>query len=174
MADIAPLPYNDPTVRMVVHEMKYWNSRRAAMLLGTVLGWHLAEVLADARMHGQFTHALLLPIPLHPKRLRERGFNQSERLAAALLQTLEDQHLTLATNIVHRHIHTPHQTRQKNRRTRIANIQNAFKVQNEAAVHNLDIILVDDVVTTGATFEAAQRTLRAAGARHILCAAAAH
>ncbi len=103
----------------------------------------------------------LAPIPLHPKRLRERGYNQAELLARNISQTLQRP---LIPNLLRRTRHAPPQVAARNRDERARNVQNAFQ---SAPVHAPIIVLIDDVTTTGATLESAAETLLRAGAERV-------
>jgi ComF family protein len=106
---------------------------------------------------------LMIPVPLHIKRLRERGFNQSLILAQAMGKK---HHLPVNFSLLKRHKFTLTQTG-FNRREREQNIKGAFAVSNPEAIQNENIILIDDVYTTGATMNECARELMKAGARKV-------
>jgi ComF family protein len=128
----------------------------AACLLGALL----AE--AAARAPGPAPEALV-PVPLHPARLRARGFNPAAELAAPLARALGLPHARL---LLERVRDTPSQTG-LSRSQRRRNVAGAFRVRPGAHVP-ARVWLVDDVATTGSTLEEAARTLRRAGAGHIV------
>jgi ComF family protein len=171
---IAPLPYEQVLVRNAIHAVKYRGHVRAARLLGEVLAPVLAEELGEQYMRGVFEDPLVVPIPLHALREKERGYNQSTRIAQALLQCLPDTPLVLRTNILTRTKHTQSQVRASSRAQRKANMAHVFSVHSRTAVSDRYVILIDDVVTTGATLHAARAALLRAGARDVLCVAVAH
>jgi len=171
---LAPFPYRHKLIRSAIQATKYHGHKRAPSLLGEALAPHVAEELSDRRMFGTFLEPLLIPIPLHSKRLRERGFNQTERIAETLVQTLCDEHVTIDTTSLVRTKDTKHQTLQHRREERKKNLRNAFSVKNPERIHGRDILLFDDVLTTGATLSSAKRTLQKAGVRNVLCIAVAH
>jgi ComF family protein len=105
--------------------------------------------------------AVLVPIPLAPKRLRERGYNQSDVLAAALARRW---HLPVACDLLARVRETPTQTA-LTPETRLANVAGAFAARK--GIRHSTMILVDDVFTTGATLAEAARALEQAGARDV-------
>jgi ComF family protein len=106
--------------------------------------------------------ASLVPVPLHPRKARERGYNQSILLATALARAAGGE--TRVEDCLRREIDTPTQTA-FDRRTRMANLKNAFALAPRAALDpNHHYILVDDVFTTGSTLNSCARTLRRAGA----------
>jgi ComF family protein len=166
---LAPLPYAHTRVSNAIHAMKYRGNTHAVELLGTILAPYVSEELADRHMFGAFTHTICIPIPLHPDKLRKRGFNQAERLTQALVRELGDSSVTCDTSLLVRQMATPSQTRQAHKTDRIENIRGAFHVPTPALVHERDILLLDDVITTGATLSEAQSTLLRAGARNVLC-----
>jgi ComF family protein len=111
---------------------------------------------------------LMIPVPLHRRRLRERGFNQAELmlrhwpgLARAGASSLKEGQLAL--NVLIRHKHTPSQTG-LDKRQRMANMAQAFRLTAADAVRGHRVLLVDDVFTTGATADACTRVLKRAGA----------
>ncbi len=171
---IAPLPFEHDLVRSVVHAAKYYGHERAALLLGAVLAPHLAEELAERRMFGAFHETLVVPMPLHRSREQERGFNQAERIAVAMIRYLADTGLTLAPDILSRVRRTAPQAHQTSRLKRSANVRGAFVVAERHKAEGKHILLIDDVVTTGATLHAAREALMLAGARDVLLVSAAH
>lgn len=106
---------------------------------------------------------LVLPVPLHPRRYRERGFNQSEIIGRYVAEWLEKP---LSTDIVRRHRYTRRQVG-KGRRARIRNLEGAFSLVDTKKISGQDILLIDDVYTSGATMQSLARTLERAGAGKI-------
>lgn len=171
---LAPLPYKKPLVRYAIQAVKYHGHKRAAILLGETLTPFVAEELAELRMYGSFLHPLLIPIPLHKKRLHERGYNQAERIAKALYNSIECEGMALELDILIRSKYTKSQAHSTSKTKRFANMKGAFTVTDRECVVDKDILLLDDVMTTGATLSEAQRTLYKAGARNVVCIAVAH
>ena len=118
-----------------------------------------------------FEGAILVPVPLHPTKERERGFNQSLVIAKTLNDTSMAKDLQ---NLLVRKVYTQTQTR-LSRTTRHQNVKNAFALASDAVViPNQTYILVDDVITTGSTFNACAAALREAGATQIKVATLGH
>lgn len=97
----------------------------------------------------------IIPVPLHPKRLRERGYNQAEVIAKGLAESMG---VPVITDVLLRNVYTQTQTK-KNRIERLKNMSGAFAVSNPKKVSNGHILLVDDVITTGATLETCAHAL---------------
>jgi len=149
-------PY-DGSLRVVIHELKYRGRRRAAAQLAHRLGGEprVRDVLAGADV--------LVPVPLHPRRRRERGFNQAELLAAELGRRGA---VSVSSGTLVRRTDTASQAGLTAARRR-ANVSGAFAVRHRSRVAGRVIVLVDDVYTTGATARACARALRAAGAAEV-------
>ena len=114
----------------------------------------------------------IVPVPLHKNRARERGFNQIELVLKALPQEFRDGTLaTYAPHLIERVRETKQQTR-LSRSERLSNVAGAFSTPNAGALKKANIVLVDDVTTTGATLVNAAHPLRRAGADVTLIALA--
>jgi ComF family protein len=118
-----------------------------------------------------FDGAILVPVPLHPTKERERGFNQSLVIAKSLNEATEAKDLQ---NLLVRTMYTQTQTR-LSRAARHQNVKNAFALASDAVViPNQTYILVDDVITTGSTLNACAAVLREAGANQVKVATLGH
>lgn len=150
------LGYYAGPLRDAVLALKYAGRHRAADRLGVRLLAHARclSILEDAD--------LIVPVPLHPRRFKERGFNQSELLAAALTKTGRGR---LSRCLV-RIRNTPSQT-DLNARQRRRNVRDAFSTLPEPSLAGAVVVLVDDVLTTGATLRECASVLRKSGAREV-------
>lgn len=163
--------YREPAVRDLIRSLKYDGSKYAAALAaGLVEGYLREEIAADAQF--STSRILLVPIPLHKTRARERGFNQIELALRFLPQELRDGTLsTLAPDVLLRTRATPQQTR-LSRSARLSNVAGAFEVAPDISLKHTHVYLLDDVTTTGATLVNAATPLRRAGANVTLLALA--
>lgn len=150
----AALVYTEPADRLI-HDLKY-NSK---LYLARPLGDLLAKSIV--LKHGDLPD-VLLPVPLHPARLRKRGYNQSLEIARPVSQRLG---LGIDPHLVSRVRNTDPQTRLAPRH-RARNVKHAFKTIKP--VKGKCIALIDDVMTTGHTVNAVARVLKAAGAKQVL------
>lgn len=161
---IVLLPFNVPSVRSAIHEAKYHGSERAFRLLG----FALADYLRDCDDVGH-RKSYIVPVPLGKVRLNERGFNQVEEVAKHAVRELE---IKIETGLLIRTRETASQVSLP-RREREENMRGAF-----GTAHSADpaytYIVIDDVITTGATLQSAVDALREAGAEHIISLALAH
>ncbi len=122
-----------------------------------------AKVMAIQMIHGQSIalDTLVVPVPTATSRVRQRGYDQAVLLAHAVARQSGARYASCLTRL-----NQAHQVG-ANRQQRLEQLTQAFRVNKHAAVQGAHIILIDDVVTTGATLEAAAASLRAAGARQI-------
>ncbi len=141
----------------LLYAFKYGGVQHIGRLLGEWYGYELKPYCK----HYGFDR--VVPLPLHKKKKRKRGFNQSEVFAKSLAKVLD---LPLEVNCLHRVQMTPTQTN-KSREERWDNVKDAFLVVNGGAIQDQHILLVDDIVTTGATLEAAAKSLLNAGAAKV-------
>lgn len=171
---VAFFSYTHPVVRNVIYAMKYHGHTIPPRLFGSIIAPFIVEEISDRRMFGTYHNSLFVPVPLHSKKQKERGYNQSERIAESILESMEDPSCTLATNALIRTRNTQSQAQHKDARLRFQNVRGAFSISKKTSIQNKDIILIDDVTTTGATFLEARKTLFDAGARNVWCIAVAH
>lgn len=162
----------EESVRQMVHLLKFGGHRRLA---GRVLGGWLAQAIAHA-IEGREAEFLVLPVPLFRARERSRGFNQAELLARAALAQLRrerpDLRLQLAPGVLERVRDTRPQFALDPRQRR-RNLQGAFKVLDQQLVRGREVVLVDDIMTTGATARECARVLVRAGAANVVVATVA-
>ncbi len=141
------------TMRYLIVQLKFHKHYKIARLLGTLLASEISK-------QSQLPQAII-PVPLHPKRYRERHFNQSIEIAKTLSNQLQ---LPLLLDYCQRDRDTAHQT-DLNKTERVKNMHNAFSVSKPIPVKH--IALVDDVMTTGSTLHELAAVLKQAGVQQI-------
>lgn len=160
---VALLPFSNGSVRSAIHEAKYHGSEHAFEFLAASLSAYL-------RSNAETFHTpILVPIPLGEKRLKERGFNQVEEVVKLAIKELDvavDTTLLVRTRETTSQISLPRHAREEN-------MKGAFKALRPADPSHTYII-IDDVITTGATLQAAVDALKDSGATHIHPLALAH
>ena len=129
--------------QQVIHNIKYRSN--------TDLASYIGELFANKmKCETNFSADFLIPVPLHPKKRKERGFNQSYCFAAGINKVLQ---ISIDETSLKRIRYTESQTH-KDKASRRKNVKDCFKLENETKFTNKHIVLLDDVITTGATLEA--------------------
>jgi len=145
----------DGTMREAIHQLKYRNLR--------VLAVPLAKLLQDYLITDPMPAEVLVPVPLHQKRLRERGYNQSSLLARQLGKLAN---LPIADDCLIRQRHAPPQARTATVEERRSNVTDAFACRDHR-LRDKQVLLIDDVSTSGATLDACAAALKAGGATSV-------
>jgi ComF family protein len=173
----------DGALRKLLHLLKYEQLRPAAKLIGA----RLAQAIQLAASSGKLAMespefesrearrrnpVVVIPVPLHRAKRRQRGFNQSELLARSALRHLDRSRFELHVGNLHRVRSTVSQTG-LTRHQRRENVRGAFVVTAPERIRDRSVLIVDDVYTTGTTLNECARVLRAAGARHVVVATVA-
>lgn len=133
-------------LQRLLYRLKYEGLREAGIHLGECLGRDMRAGLPLARFLGK-ERPLLIPVPLHPRRRRLRGFNQAKAIAEGIGRVWE---LEMAQDAVRRRRNTPSQTGLA-LRERVGNLEGAFVVEKPELIRGRSVLVVDDVFTTGAT-----------------------
>lgn len=146
---IVAVEYKDPIIRKIIKNFKYKYIKELKIPLSKFL-------IASLENIEKPIDYIIIPIPLHKKRQRQRGFNQSELLAQEI-----SKHFNIPIyNVLKRNINTQAQANIKDTEKRKENIKDAFEIQNKELIKNKNIILIDDVATTGATLLEASKILK--------------
>jgi ComF family protein len=163
---LSPLP--------LIHALKYNGQKHIGKALGKLLG---------KKMYTEYGSTLIeeweciIPLPLHLARKRQRGYNQAEEIADGLQEEFQKYIATIpvCSNVVQRHINNQTQTQTTSATERTENVANIFSVVQDTAqtpwnLQDKNVLLVDDVLTTGATMNACASVLLEAGVRRVDCA----
>ncbi len=150
-------------IQHLIHELKYKGNQEAGFFLGEEMGkaLHQSAFFSDIDV--------LIPVPLHPKKVKVRGYNQSEIIAKGMMRHLP---ASLSTHHLVRAVATETQTK-KSREARWKNVKDIFVVNRAEELAGKHLLLIDDVITTGSTIEAcAQKLLEIPGVKVSVAAAA--
>lgn len=131
-------------VQHLIHQLKYKGNKQIGIYLGELMGNHLLNSDRFKNVNA------IIPLPLYPDKERKRGYNQASVICQGIANTMN---IPVITNNVLRRRFTETQTR-KHRTERWQNVEGSFIVTDAAILKNKNILLVDDVITTGATIEA--------------------
>lgn len=151
--------YYEDVVKEAIHQFKFNHKTGLGKPLAQLMIAHFSEELASSQYHA------ILPVPLHKMRQRHRGYNQSAILAKYISQHGQ---IPLMINNLIRIRDTDSQALLKGQKARQANVKNAFRVTYPPSLREKHVILVDDVLTTGATVNECSKTLKEAGVKSIL------
>jgi len=141
----------------LMHAFKYKNQPELGHMIGTYLGYDLVHDPVSQHID------MIVPVPLHPKKLRKRGYNQSAIFAQGLSDSMT---IPIAADVLIRTVHGESQTH-ISREERLKNVHATFQVMDREVIKSKSILLVDDVITTGATLEACGIQLLEAGAARL-------
>ena len=175
--------YRHPTIKKSLWLLKYKGKKRLANIFAEIIYEKILEELSELSVLENFIEPILIPIPLSSKRYRERGYNQAELICEELIKINNIRHgvnLKLKNNILIKIKETEHQARIKNRNIRLKNLSGSFAIKNEKQNKNINlikgknIILIDDITTTGTTLNEAKKVLKKAGARKVIAFTVAH
>jgi len=136
-------------VQHLIHQLKYKGQKEVGFAIGKLYGFDLKKS-ADFN-----TVDTIIPVPLHPKKIKKRGYNQSESFAEGLANSME-------VNADFKTLYRAHESETQTRKSRFSRWQNEasiFQLKELKSLEGKHVLLVDDVVTTGATLEACAQTL---------------
>ena len=171
---LALFDYSHSLVKEVIWELKYSGNVRIVNKLGEILYDYIRQEILNLALFENWGTPILLPIPMSNKRKFERGWNQTELLIKVIVQHDREKAFRYLPGQLIKYRHTDSQTKIASKNERLENLTNSMKVLNASSVAGACVIVLDDVTTTGATFDEARRALRVAGAEKILCVAIAH
>ena len=145
----------DKTLQHIIHALKYQNKFKLGIFLG--------EIISEGINKLDWKIDLIIPVPIHHLKKAERGYNQSDYIAKGISNKLN---IPYSTKLIKRIRHTESQTK-LNMNDRAKNVAKAFKVRDEKKIIAKNILLVDDIITTGATIQECGRVLIDAGASSV-------
>lgn len=163
--------YEENLVRELVHLLKYEGIKTAAEPLGSILASYLRRMAENINL--DLCRYIIIPVPLHPKREKRRGFNQSILIAESCVRLLKSSGISfqepgIETATLFKKRYTPPQVTLSDFTARAKNVKGSFVVRAPEKVHGKNILLLDDVFTSGATMGEAARALYSACAKKVI------
>ena len=146
--------YQDAVLKKALWMLKYQGVKQLAKPLAELIRERIWKKL-------EMENWLVVPVPLSKKKLRNRGYNQAELIAKELSGNVRP-------DILFKKFHTKSQVEVKDKEERLMNIIGSFEIKNPQAIRGEKIILIDDVLTTGATLREAKKVLKSAGAKKVV------
>lgn len=159
--------FQDLIIKKSIWSFKYNNKKSLANVFAKNLYERIIEEVSDLFILNNFSNPLLIPIPISKERRKDRGYNQSELLTREI-ENISRGTLKEETGVLIRVMDKEHQADIKERKRRKENMKNVFGIKNEEKIIGRNIILIDDVTTTGATTEEARKVLLGYGARKVI------
>ena len=154
----------DSLIQKLITELKYHHNKKVGVLFGKLMG----DAIAVEEKFKQID--LIIPIPINASKINSRGFNQSEVIAIGMQQVW---HRPILNNVLIKRSWSNSQTK-KNRKARLQQLPDLFYLQKPTSIEGKHILLVDDVLTTGATLEAAVASLMTGSPASVSIAVAAY
>lgn len=151
--------------QQIVHRLKYSHRREFSRLMTEAMARQILDPEFTTASHAPVSELVLVPVPLHSTRQRDRGFNQAALLAQRLAPVLRADY---APKDLRRTRATPTQTK-LSKKARIRNVENAFRCPDGTRIRGRHVLLIDDVYTTGSTLNECARILLQAGAASVEC-----
>ena len=170
--------YRHPPIKSSIWLLKYKGQKKLANIFAEAIYGRIIEELSDLSVMENFSEPILIPVPLSSKRYRERGYNQANLICEKLIEIDNENNRTgnlkLEKGVLVKVSNQEHQAHIENRKKRFKNIEGSFAVKNEEKIKNKNIILIDDVITTGATLSEAKKILKQHGAKNVIAFTVAH
>ncbi|MCR4334275.1 MAG: phosphoribosyltransferase family protein [Patescibacteria group bacterium] len=163
---IAIFDYQNKIMKNMIWQLKYRQNIKIAKLLAHCLYQTLLIEIKEK--------SIIIPMPLSKERLRERQYNQMELLINELEKIDINKIFEYSNSILYKIKNTPHQTSVKSREERMKNLRDCFSIKDSEKIKDRNIILIDDVTTTGTTLSQARRVFLHSSAKKVFCVALAH
>lgn len=166
--------YRDRNIQTIVHQIKYSANQYFIDICSIYMYEQIIDDLNDLELFQNFTNPILIPVPLAKKKEKERGFNQCELLVKSIEKIDSNNIFEYQYKSVIKTVETKSQTKTKNKKERLKNVRNCFAISDPSKIESRNIILIDDVWTTGQTLSEIKKTLLKAGARQVIAYTIAH
>ncbi|MFA6430544.1 MAG: phosphoribosyltransferase family protein [Candidatus Paceibacterota bacterium] len=165
--------YKNKIVKQAIWEIKYKKNKGILEKFSKALYDFILEEIGDELLFNNFQSPILVPIPTSKENLRERGYNQCELIIKELIKIDGGENFSTDFKALKKIKETKHQAKTKNKMQRLKNLDGCFYVDKER-IKGKNIILIDDVITTGATMKEARQALEEAGTKKVIGFALGH
>ena len=166
--------YKNSQTKKLIWNIKYKGDRKLTNAVARIMYDYILEDIGEKISLYNFEKPIVIPLPATQRRLREHGFNQCERIVRVLESIDKNNSFGVEYNVLVKIRETQSQAHTKGRTARLANLKNSFGIYSLEKIKGRNIILVDDVWTTGATIEEARAELLKAGVRKVVAYTVAH
>jgi len=166
--------YKNAVVKKLIKFIKYKGDKKVTKQISKIIYDYLLEDISEKIEIHNFTNPIIIPIPATRHRMREHGFNQCERIVKYIEKMDENNYFNFEYKNLIKIKESESQAHAKNKVERFKNIKNSFAILTAEKIIRRNIILIDDVWTTGATLEEARKELLKAGARSVVAYTIAH
>jgi competence protein ComFC len=166
--------YHHEFVREILWELKYYANPKTVSFFAQAIYELIFEEISGDLLFSNHDGYVLMPIPASDERKKKYGFNPPLLLAKEIEKIDSGNLFKVEADVLERQKGVPRQTDIKNRKERIANAKGVYRVKDKAKVAGQNVIVIDDVTTTGATLRDAKRALKEAGAGNVQLVAVAH
>jgi competence protein ComFC len=165
--------YQDKLVKDTIWLLKYQHDPNAIKLLGEIMANSLFEWLENLETFENFNNPIIIPVPMSKDRNKKRGGNHTEMLCAEIIKQLPYQTAEYCTDCLKKIKETKRQVDVKDKILRLQNLVDSFEAKPEK-IRSRNIVLVDDIITTGATLNECKKVLMKAGAKKVIFFAISH
>lgn len=166
--NFALFAYSDERVKNLVWEIKYYKNLEITETVGKILAKKIENYFENTEQE-----ILVIPVPQTDKRQKERGFNHTELIAKSVCKNLSKK-FVLDSNLISKVRNTPKQSSLENRKERLDNLVGAFELKMHEQISGKEVVIIDDVITTGATVGEMRKLLVSAGINKVVAFAIAH
>jgi competence protein ComFC len=171
---LAIFDYREPDVKKLIWELKYKENDQAGEILAKALHQEILGNMEDWLTFENFKDPILVPVPLSKEKLDKRGYNQTEILVRKIVEIDEMKNLKASCNVLRKAKDTSDQTSLKTKKERAQNLKGCFTIKDKKEIGGKNVIIIDDVMTTGATIKEARKVLKENGVKKVKAVVIAH
>jgi ComF family protein len=169
---VALFPYRNELMRTALVELKTFRNKKIEELIGVIMNERISKHATEQERAVGNQKTILIPIPMTKKSIRERGWNQCELIAREISKADGNKLFEIRTDLLAKTRETGDQVG-KTRVERLESLKSCMEARNMDYIQGRNVVVIDDIVTTGATLSEAKRALLQAGARAVICVAVA-